>query len=189
LHLLRKGDYLRLTAPALDPIECRITGNPVGDGGALEAPTAMAEALARIQSAAGVGFPLPTNWNKKDGEMIYFWDRLLSAGQVKWYWPGYAVNLPTATVKRLLMESALPRISLSGTSPINPLIQLLGHEFSIQGQVRCEVTNMVVPNPRALAIQVRQLSPQTVIAVPLVQDDRTITMFYLDRDESPSALD
>jgi hypothetical protein len=46
--------------------------------GTFDAEIAVAEALARIQSAAGIRFPLPESWSAKDGELIYFWDQILS---------------------------------------------------------------------------------------------------------------
>jgi hypothetical protein len=182
LSLIKTGDRLRLTAPGLDPVECRVTGDPVSDVGRFEAQIAIAEALARIQLAAGVRFALPEKWSAKDGELIYFWDQLLSNGRVQWYWPGYGVTLPAGMVKELLRKFALPRLTMNGISSQDPVIQLLGHDFPIQGQVRMEIANMVIPNPRTLSADIRDLDPLTVIPVPLVQDDRTLTMFYLDRE-------
>jgi hypothetical protein len=187
LGRLKPGDYLRLVAPGYDPFEVRLTGHPVGDAPTFEAEITIAEALARIQEAAGIRFPLPGGWSPEDSKMIYFWDQLLTRGQVQWYWPGYSANMPVRTVAKLLKDSVFPRISMSGTSAKDPVIQLLGHEVPIQGQVRCEVTDMIVPNPRGLVQQIRNLSPGTLVVVPLAQDDRTLSMFYLDRevDSSP----
>jgi hypothetical protein len=183
LGLLKAGDYLRLTAPGLDPVECRIADDPVRDmGGTFEAEIAIAEALARIQSAAGIRFPLPGSWDAKDGELIYFWDQILTNGQVQWYWPNFAMNLPAGTVAQLLRKSVLPRLSMNGTSVQDPVIQLLGQDVPIQGQLRFEVTNLVIPNPRPLAAQIKDLSPLAPVQVALVQDGRTLTMCYLDRE-------
>jgi hypothetical protein len=182
LSLLKRGDCLRLVAPGYPEVEVRLTGEPVGDPGLHEAGIAVAEALVRIQSAAGTRFPLPGSWGAKDGEMIYFWDQLLSNGEVQWYWPGYSVNMPAAKVSKLLADSVLPRISMSGTSGRDPIVEFLGYKMSIQGQVRCEIANMVIPNPRILAEQIRNVGAETLVAVPLAQDDRTLSMFYLDRD-------
>jgi hypothetical protein len=187
LSLIKVGDHLRLVAPGLDPVECRVTGDPVGEAGTLEAQIAMAEELARIQSAAGVRFPVPAEWNAKDRELIYFWDQLLTHGQVQWYWPGYEVNLPVGTVRELLRKFTLPRLTMNAISNQNPVIQLLGHEYPIRGQVRTEVTNMIIPNPRTLRAGIRHLDPLTVVPVPLAQDDRTLTMFYLARDSGLDA--
>jgi hypothetical protein len=126
---------------------------------------------------------LPEAWNAKDSEMIYFWDQLLSKGQVQWYWPGYSVNIPAGKVSKLLADSVIPRISMTGNSEKDQEVELFGHKFSIPGQARCEVTNMLVPNPRALAEQVRNVTPGTPVIVPLAQDDLTLSMFYLDRGE------
>jgi hypothetical protein len=183
LSLLKAGDYLRLTAPGLDPVECRISGDPASDiGGTFEDGIALAEALARIKSAAGVRFPLPASWSAKDGELIYFWDQILSNGQVQWYWPNYAVNLPGSTVVQLLSKSVLPRLSMNGASVQDPVIQLVGQDVPIQGQLRFEVTNLVIPNPRTLAAQVKNHSPLTPVMVPLISDDLTLAMCYLDRE-------
>jgi hypothetical protein len=187
LSLLRVGDYLRLIAPGYPEVEARLTGNPVGDSHILQVGIAIAEALARIQTAAGTRFPLPGSWTAKDAEMTYFWDQLLTKGQVQWYWPGYSVNIPAAKISKLLADAVIPRISMTGKTLIDQEVELFGHKFSIPGQARCEVTNMLIPNPRALAEQVRNLSPETPVLVPLAQDDRTLSMFYLDRDADATA--
>jgi len=182
LDLLRSGDHLRMIAPGYPPLELRITGDPASDIGTFEDQIAIAEALARIQSAAGVHFPLPGSWEEKDGEAIYFWDQILSTGQVQWYWPGYSVNLPAETGAKLLQGAALPRVSMTGRSDKDPLIQLLRQDIQLQGQVRCEVTNMLVANPRTLRKLVNDLNPGTPVPVPLAQDARTVCMFYLDHE-------
>lgn len=181
LNLLRNGDRLRMIAPGYPPLELRIAGDPASDVGTFEDQIAIAEALARIQSAAGVRFPLPKSWEAKDGEMIYFWDQILSVGLVQWYWPGYSVNLPTETVAKLLRDAALPRVSMTGRSDKDPIIQLLKQDIQLQGQMRCEITDMLVANPRTLRKHVKDLSPRTIVPVPLSQDARTVCMFYLDR--------
>lgn len=186
LGLLRKGDSLRLVASGYPDVTARLTGQPAGHPGLPEAGIAVAEAIARIQLAVGVRFPLPGSWTPKEGEMIYFWDQLLATGQVQWYWPGYSVNLPAGKVAKLLSTSLLPRIAMTGTSFVDPVIELLGHSMQIQGQIRCEVTDMVIPNPRFLASQIRDVPPATLIVVTLAQDDRTKSMFYLDRSTEPA---
>jgi hypothetical protein len=182
LSLLKRGDQLRFVAPGHADVEGRLTGDPVGDPDALRARLAVAEALARIQSAAGIRFALPQGWSHEEGQMIYFWDQLLTDGRVQWYWPGFWTNLPAASVRKLLRESALPRISMHATSARDMVAELLGHPLRIQGQIRCEVTNIVISTPLSLAEQVRDLPPDVLVPVPLAQDNRTICIFYLDLD-------
>jgi hypothetical protein len=103
--------------------------------------------------------------------------------------PSKKGTLPAASVRKLLRESVLPRISMHATSAKNMVAQLLGHPLWIQGQIRCEVTNIVISTPLSLAEQVRDLPPDVLIPVPLAQDNRTISMFYLDRDVDTPAED
>jgi hypothetical protein len=188
LNLLKVGDHLRLIAVGHPEIEARLIGNPLGDSHVLESGIAIAEAVARIQAAAGTRFPMPASWTGKDAEMTYFWDQLLAHGEVQWYWPGYAVNIPAGRVSQLLADSVIPRISMTGTSENNPEVELFGNKFRIEGQLRCVVTDMLVPNPRALAKHVCDAPPDTPVAVTLAQDDRTLSFFYLDQDlEVPRA--
>jgi hypothetical protein len=183
LGLIRAGDRLRLVASGLDPVECRVTGNPIDrDEAESEARIVIAEALARIQSAAGARFPLPMSWDSKDWELIYFWDQILANEKVQWYWPGYAVNMPAGAVRKLLRNYALPRVSMNAASSQDPVIQLVGHEFSIPGKLRSEITNMIIPNPRIISREIQDINPLTLVPVPFVQDDRTLSMFYLERD-------
>jgi len=90
--------------------------------------------------------------------------------------------MPAGTVKELLRNSVLPRVSMNATSSQDPVIPLLGHEISIQGQLRFDITDLVIPNPRSLAADIRDLSPLFPVPVTLVQDDRTVVMCYLDRE-------
>jgi hypothetical protein len=182
LSLLKAGDRLRLIAPGHPEVEARLTGNPIGDSHVLEAGITIAEATARIQAAAGTRFPMPASWTAKDAEMVYFWDQILTAGKVQWYWPGYSVSVPAGRVSQLLADSVIPRITMSGSSEGNAEAELFGHKFPVHGQLRCTVTNLLIPNPRALAEQVRAMPPDTPVAITLAQDDRTLSMFYLDQE-------
>jgi hypothetical protein len=59
------------------------------------------------------------------------------------------------------------------------------------GELRCEVSDILVTNPRILAGQVDAVTPLTPLSVRLEQDDRTKTVFYLrnvtDSEEPQSA--
>jgi hypothetical protein len=182
LSLLKSGDHLRLVAPGYPEIETRISADPDGDTHVIEAGILIAESLTRIQSAAGARFPFPGAMEPEDGRMIYFLDQLLSVGRVQWYWPGYSTNILAGEVSRLLAESMLPRISMTALTYKDPVVELLGSKFSIRGEIRCEVTDMVIPNARILAKEIRDMPAGTSVLVPLAQDDRTRTMFYLDSE-------
>jgi hypothetical protein len=184
LSILRAGDQLRLQAPGLPPVMMRINGSPAGDPGAPAAQVIIAETLARIQRATGTRFPLPGRWTHKDSEMLYFCDQLLTAGEVQWYWPGYAVNLAARQVANLLSAATLPRVSMTGESADPPVIPLMGGEVVMPGKIRCEVTDMLVMNPRLLRAELTVATPLTVLAVPLGQDDRTRSMFYFSPESA-----
>jgi hypothetical protein len=66
----------------------------------------------------GVTFPLPHRWSRKDAEQVYFCDEILRTGSVTWYWPGARVNVAASSVAGLLAQGPLPRLSMSGTSPV-----------------------------------------------------------------------
>jgi len=189
LSILRSGDELRMCAPGISPAVMRLTGPPTGDPDTVAAGAIIAETLARIQRATGTRFSLPGGWTNEDSEMPYFCDQLLTVGQVQWYWPGYAINLPALRLAKLLSESTLPRVSMTGESGDNPVISLMGGTVTIPGKIRCEVTDMVVMNPRQLRAELEAASPLTVLPVPLGQDDRTRSMFYLVREPEVDEAD
>jgi hypothetical protein len=180
LSKVRTGDQLRLQATGLPSAVMRISGPPLGDPDAVAAGATVAETLARIQCATGCRFPLPRSWTHKDSEMLYFCDQLLTVGEVQWYWPGYAFNLLAMQVARLLSDATLPRISMTGESIDRPSIELMGGAVVLPGKVRCQVTDMLMMNPRLLRAAAAASDPLSIMTVPLGQDDRTRSMFYLE---------
>jgi hypothetical protein len=186
LAKLGSSDLLRLRAPDNSVAELRVSAGMIGPPEALEACILFAETLARVQANAGVAFPLPGGWSKSDGEMLLFCDEILLNGKINWYFPSLSVNVSASRVAALLAESVLPRISMSATSGSAPTpVRLLGNEILLPGELRCNVDDILVTNPRTLASQVGKVAPWTPLAVRIEQDNRTKTTFYLYRETEP----
>jgi hypothetical protein len=181
LQVLTQADHIRLEAPGHPTVETRVTGDMVGGPEVPDGGLAIAEALARIQEATGVTFPLPRQWSRKDAEQVYFCNEILRTGSVTWYWPGASVNAPAGSVARLLALGPLPRLSVSGTSgPEGATVQLFGYDVPLPGVMRMEVTDVVVADIPTLAALISHLPPWAPVAMSLVADDLTACTFVLD---------
>jgi hypothetical protein len=187
LSLLMPGDELRMVAPGTAPVLMKVTGPLTGDPQAVAAGADVAEMLARVQIATGARFPLPARWTQQEHEQLHFYDQLLTHGHVRWYWPGYALSLPALRLAKLLEESALPRLTMTGQGGDDPEVQLMGGTIAMPGKITCEVTGILVMTPRSLRLQLRNAGPLAMLPVLLGQDDRTRTAFYLAREEKSQA--
>ncbi len=180
LQALKQADHVRLEAPGHETVDTRVTGDMVGGPDVPDGGLAIAEALARIQDATGVTFPLPHRWNRKDAEQVYFCDEILRTGSVTWYWPGAQINVPASSVARLLAQGPLPRLSMSGTSPPEPTVKLFGHSVPLPGVMRMDVTNLLLANVPALAPLISQVPAWASVTMNLDADDLTVCVFALD---------
>ena len=75
----------------------------------------MAEALERIQRAAGIAFPVPERWSSDDALNLVFYDELLHKGQSPYPSPSFTQPMPLEGVRRLLAQGPLPRVSMTGS--------------------------------------------------------------------------
>jgi hypothetical protein len=187
LQALKQADRVRLETPGQLPVETRVTGEIVGGLQAAGGELAMAEALARIQDATGVMFPLPRRWNRRDAEQVYFCDEILRAGSVTWYWPGARTNIAASSAARLLAHGPLPRCSASGSSGQMPTIELFRRSIPLPGVMRMEVTNLLLANATALATLISQVPAWAPVTIELVADDLTTCVFTLDETVDGSA--
>lgn len=188
LQVLKQADRVRLEAPGHETVETRVTGEMVGGPDVPGGGLAIAEALARIQDATGMTFPLPHRWTGKDADQVHFCDEILRSGSVTWYWPGAQVNVPVSSVTQLLQHGPIPRLSISGTSQPEPTIQLFGHRLPLPGVMRMDATNLLLANAPKLAAMIGQLPGWTTVTMNLAADDHTLCVFSLD-EPATAALD
>ncbi len=180
LQVLKQADRVRLEAPGHPTVETRVTGDMIGGPEVPDGGLAIAEALARIQDATGVTFPLPHRWNRKDAELVYFCDEILRTGSLSWYWPGARLNVAASSAARLLAQGPLPRLSASGSSPQGPNIELVGHSVSLPGVMRMDVSNLLLSNVPALATLITQVPAWAPVTIEMVADEFTACIFTLN---------
>jgi hypothetical protein len=138
----------------------------------------MAEALERIQRAAGIAFPVPESWTSEDALNVAFYDELLQKGQAPYPSPWFTLQVPLDGVRRLLAQGPLPRVSATGRQ--NQTAWLLGVELPMPAPFTFEIQQLLVANPLALARQCKLAAPPPVLEVEIVADQQTITMFRID---------
>jgi hypothetical protein len=138
----------------------------------------IAEALERIQRAAGIAFPVPEHWSSADALNIAFYDELLHKGQAPYPSPGFTLPVPLEGVRRLLAQGPLPRVSAAGQQ--NQTARLLGAELPLPAPFTFETQQLLVANPLDLARQYKLATPPPVLEVELAADQRTVTMFRID---------
>jgi hypothetical protein len=138
----------------------------------------MAEALERIQRAAGIAFPVPERWSSEDALNIAFYDELLHKGQAPYPTPGFTLQVPLEGVRRLLAQGPLPRVSATGQQ--NQTARFLGAELPLPAPFTFQTQQLLVANPLALARQCKLATPPPVLQVELVADQRTTTLFRID---------
>jgi hypothetical protein len=137
----------------------------------------IAEALDRIQRAAGIAFPVPEGWSSEDALNIAFYDELLHKGQASYPSPSLTQPMPVEGVRRLLAQGPLPRVSMTGQQNQTP--RLLGVELPLPAPFTFETQQLLVANPLALAQQCKLATPPPVLEVELVADQLTTTMFRI----------
>lgn len=138
----------------------------------------MAEALERIQQAAGTAFPVPERWSSQDALNVAFYDELLHKDQAPYPSPGFTYPVLLEGVRRLLAQGPLPRASATGQ--MNQTARLLGAELPLPSRFTFETRQLLVANPLALARQCALAAPPPVLKVEFIADRRTATMFYID---------
>lgn len=138
----------------------------------------MAEALERIQRAAGIAFPVPERWSSADGLNVAFYDELLHKGHAPYPTPSYTIPVPFEGVRRLLAQGPLPRVSM--TAEQDTPARLLGNELPLPAPVTLDTQQLLVANPLELARLCKLATPQPTLQVQLVADQRTTTMFRID---------
>jgi hypothetical protein len=138
----------------------------------------MAEALERIQRAAGIAFPVPERWSSADALNVAFYDELLHKGKATYPTPTYTIPVPLEGVRRLLAQGPLPRVSM--TAKQDKPAQLLGNELPLPAPLTLDTQQLLVANPLELARQCKLATPPPILKVQLVADQRTTTMFRID---------
>jgi hypothetical protein len=176
LQHLTRADHLNFQMPGNPITEARITGSWVPVPAAF---LPVAEALARIQEASGVVFPMPNRLTHRDAEMLHFCDQILRHGHVDWYWPGAYVPMQPSAVRQLFLQGPLPRLNISGDSSTKPRIRLMGHDIPLPAPLHMEVTNVLVMNPLALATDVDSTPPHTMLVAHIGCDVQTRCTFSL----------
>lgn len=153
----------------------------VGAGiGSVENMIRMAEALDRIQKAAGIAFPVPERWSSEDALNVAFYDELLHKGQAPYPTPGFTLPVRLEEVRRVLAHGPLPRVSMTGQQ--NQTARLLGRELPLPAPFTFETSQLLVANPLTLARQCALALPQPILVVEFIPDQRTVTMFRFDGD-------
>lgn len=139
----------------------------------------MAEALERIQQAAGAVIPVPEAWSEQDALNVGFYDALLRDGSAVYPTPARTpVQLPLEEVKRLLGQGPLPRLRMEGRQgDRNPT--LLGVELLLPERFGFETVNLLIANPLELARQAEVGDAAQPLMVDVVADGRTQTVFRL----------
>jgi hypothetical protein len=138
----------------------------------------MAEALERIQRAAGIAFPVPERWSTADALNVAFYDELLHKGQALYPSPSFTHPIPLEGVRRLLAQGPLPRVSMTGRQ--SQTARLLGRELPLPALFTVETQQLLVANPLFLARQCKLASPPPFLQVEFAADQRTTTMFHID---------
>lgn len=142
----------------------------------------MAEALERIQRAAGIAFPVPERWSSDDALNVAFYDELLHKGQAPYPSPSFTQPMPLEGVRRLLAQGPLPRVSMTGQQ--GRPARLLGRELPLPAPFTFETRQLLVANPLTLAQQCKLAVPPPVLQVQLAADQRTTTIFRIDTSPS-----
>jgi len=184
LDAARRAAGLRIT------MDGRTTSARIPDAGvriaSMENMIHMAEALERIQQAAGIAFPVPETWSGEDALDVAFYDELLHKGQAPYPSPEFTHLVPLEAVRRVLAQGPLPRVSVTGQQ--NQTARLLGVELPLPARFTFETHHLLVANPLALARQCALASPPPVLEVEFIADRRTVTMFHIDSSPQQSGL-
>jgi hypothetical protein len=176
LDAVRRAAGLRVTISG-QTVSARIPDPGVGMG-SVENMIRMAEALERIQQAAGIAFPVPELWSSEDAMNVAFYDELLRKGQAPYPSPEFTHPFPLESVRCLLAQGPLPRVSITGQQTMTA--RLLGAELPLPGRLAFETRDLLVANPLVLARQCALAAPPPVLQVEFAADRRTTTMFHID---------
>ena len=176
---LRRCDGIRLDRPGEPPVQVRLLDATSAEALAPVAGLlAQLQALARVQDATGVSLGVPV-LNEHDQQMLYFADRLLAEGHVRWYWPGFIYRIPTAQVRELLARATglIPTININGSG--QKAIDIAGHAIQL-GNISMEVTNAVIVNAHALHKALNQDNPPGYLDVHIQAHAATVVTFSLE---------
>jgi hypothetical protein len=139
----------------------------------------MAEALDRIQQAAGIALSVPERWSSEDARNVAFYDELLQKGQAPYPSPAFTLSVPLEEARRIVAHGPLPRISMTGEQTLPA--RLFGRELPLPARFTFETHHLLVANPLILARHCALAAPPPLLKVEFVPDQRTITTFHFDR--------